>query len=96
MKVKKYVDGGIGPNKKRKAAKAAEEAAEAAKRAQFEEQLANAVPSWQRAGAQKETMRYLRAEMKALSEKEGISMDDAYKRLNEDNWAEDPAYEERM
>ena len=89
MKAKKYTDGGIGPNKKRKAA-------EAAKKAQFEEQLANAVPSWQRAGLLAERLRGLHADMKSISEKERISMNEAYKRLNGDNWAEDPRYEERM
>jgi hypothetical protein len=86
----KNTDGGIGPRKKRKAA-------EAARKAQFEEQLANAtIPLWERESMLRERLRFLHAEMKKLSEKEGISMDDAYVRYNEDNWAEDPRYEERM
>ena len=92
MNVKKYTDGGKGPRKKRKDA-------EAEKKAQFEafkEQAMSAGPSWERAGLSAERLRGLHADMKSLSEKEGISMDDAYVRYNEDNWAEDPRYEERM
>jgi len=100
MKAKKYTDGGIGPRKKRKAAEAAKKAqAEAAKKAKFEELLDHARtygPTWERAGLLAERLRGLYADMKILSEKEGISMDDAYVRYNEDNWAEDPRYEERM